>query len=55
MYIISEHKSPYGEVQSKKLHEVEGKELYHVKLTNRFPALETSDTEVDVNKTWGNY
>jgi hypothetical protein len=34
----------------KKLNEVEGKEQYHVKILNRFAALENLDTEVDVNK-----
>jgi hypothetical protein len=33
----------------KKLNEVEGKEQYHVEISNRFAAL---DTDVDVNKAW---
>ncbi|PNF23951.1 hypothetical protein B7P43_G10044 [Cryptotermes secundus] len=36
----------------KKLNEVEGKEQYRVKISNRFGALENFDTEVDVNKDW---
>jgi hypothetical protein len=36
----------------KKLIEVEGKEQYHVKISNRFAALENLDTEVDINKAW---
>jgi hypothetical protein len=35
----------------KKLNEVEGKEHYHVEISNMFAALEKLDTEVDVNKT----
>jgi hypothetical protein len=33
----------------KKLSEVEGKERYHLEISNRFTALENLDTEVDVN------
>jgi hypothetical protein len=36
----------------KKLNEVEGKEQYHVELSNRFAALENLDTEVDINRDW---
>jgi hypothetical protein len=36
----------------KKLNELEGKEKYHVEISNRFAALENIDTEVDVNKAW---
>jgi hypothetical protein len=36
----------------KKLNEVEGKEQYHVEVSNRFPALEDLDTEVEVNSAW---
>jgi hypothetical protein len=32
------------------LNEVEGREQYHVEISNRFAALENLDTEVDVNK-----
>jgi predicted metallo-beta-lactamase superfamily hydrolase len=35
----------------KKLNEVEGKE-YSVEISNRFTALENSDTEVDINRAW---
>jgi hypothetical protein len=34
----------------KKLNEVEGKEQYHVEITNRFAPLENLDTEVDINR-----
>jgi 50S ribosomal subunit-associated GTPase HflX len=34
----------------KKLNELEGKEQYHVEISNRFTALENLDTEVDINK-----
>jgi hypothetical protein len=33
----------------KKLNEVEGKEQYHVVVSNRFAALEDSDIEVEIN------
>jgi hypothetical protein len=36
----------------KKLNEVEGKEKYHVDISNRFAALENLDSEVDINRTW---
>jgi hypothetical protein len=36
----------------KKLHEVEGKEQYHVEALNRFADLEDLDTEVEINSSW---
>jgi hypothetical protein len=36
----------------KKLNEVEGKEQYHVEVSNRFLALEDLDTEVEINSAW---
>jgi hypothetical protein len=36
----------------KKLKEVEGKEQYHVEVSNTFAALEDFDTEVDINSAW---
>jgi hypothetical protein len=36
----------------KKLNEVEGKEQYCVEVSNRFGALEDSDTEVEINSPW---
>jgi hypothetical protein len=36
----------------KKLNEVEGKELYHVEVSNRFAALEHVDPEMDINSAW---
>jgi hypothetical protein len=35
-----------------KLNEVEGKEQYHVEISNRFAALEDLDTEVEINSAW---
>jgi hypothetical protein len=35
----------------KKLNEVEGKEQYHVEVSNRFAALEDFDTEVEIDGT----
>jgi hypothetical protein len=36
----------------KKLNEVEGKEEYHIKISNRFAALENLDDNVDINMAW---
>jgi hypothetical protein len=36
----------------KKSNKVEGKEQYHVEISNRFAALENFDTEVDINRAW---
>jgi hypothetical protein len=36
----------------KKLNEVEGKEQYHVEVSNRFAALEDLDTEVEISGAW---
>jgi hypothetical protein len=36
----------------KKLSEAEGKEQYHVEISNRSAALKNLDTDVDVNKAW---
>jgi hypothetical protein len=36
----------------KKLNAVEGKEQYHVKVSNTFAALEDLDTEVEINSAW---
>jgi hypothetical protein len=33
----------------KKLNDVEGKEQFHVEVSNRFAALEDLDTEVEIN------
>jgi hypothetical protein len=35
-----------------KLNEVQCKEKYHVEVSNRFAALEESDTEVEINSAW---
>jgi hypothetical protein len=36
----------------KKLNEIEGKEQYHVEISNRFASLENLDDEVDINRAW---
>jgi hypothetical protein len=36
----------------KKLYEVEGKEQYHVEISNRFAVLGNLGTEVDVTRAW---
>jgi hypothetical protein len=41
-----------GEFSLKKLDKVEGKEQYRVEMSNRFPALENSDDDVDINRAW---
>jgi hypothetical protein len=37
----------------KKLNELEGKEQYHVEISNRFTTLENLDAEVVINRAWG--
>jgi hypothetical protein len=37
----------------KKLNEVRGKGQFHVKVSNRFAALEDLDAEVEINSAWG--
>jgi hypothetical protein len=36
----------------KKLNQVEGKEQFHVEVSNRFAALEDLDAEVEINSAW---
>jgi hypothetical protein len=36
----------------KKLNEVEGKEKYHVEVSNRFAAFQDLDAEVEINIIW---
>jgi hypothetical protein len=36
----------------KKLNEIEGKEQFHVEVSNRFVALEDLDAEVELNSAW---
>jgi hypothetical protein len=36
----------------KKLNDVEGKEQFHVEVSNRFAALEDLDAEVEINGAW---
>jgi hypothetical protein len=36
----------------KKLKEVQGKQQYHVEISNRFPGLKNLDDEVDINNAW---
>jgi hypothetical protein len=36
----------------KKLHEGEGKEQYHVQVSNRFAALEDLDTQEEIKSAW---
>jgi hypothetical protein len=36
----------------KKLNEAQGKEQYHVEVSNRFAALEHLDAEVEINSGW---
>jgi hypothetical protein len=36
----------------KKLNEIEGKEQYHVDVSNRFAFLEGLDTVVEINSAW---
>jgi hypothetical protein len=41
-----------GRFNLKKLKAVKGKEQYHVKISNRFAALENLDVEVDIKRVW---
>jgi hypothetical protein len=36
----------------KKLNEVQGKEQFHVEVSNRFAVLEDLDAEVEINSAW---
>jgi hypothetical protein len=36
----------------KKLNEVDGKEKYHVEVSNRFAPMEDLDTEVEISSAW---
>jgi hypothetical protein len=36
----------------RKLNKAEGKEQYHVQVSNRFAALEDLDAEVEINSAW---
>jgi hypothetical protein len=55
------HRIDMGRFSLKKLNEVDGKEQYHVEISNRFRALEKLDAEVYINKAYktirilGNY
>jgi hypothetical protein len=39
-------------INLQKLKEVEGKEQYHVEMSNRFAALKNLDAEADINRAW---
>jgi hypothetical protein len=42
----------YGEAQCEKLNKVELIRQYHVKISNRYAALEELDAEVDIKSPW---
>jgi lipoate-protein ligase A len=46
------HKFHMERFNLKKLNEVDGKEKYHVDVSNRFAALEDLDAEVEINTIW---
>jgi hypothetical protein len=46
------HKFHMERFSLKKLNEVEGKEKYHVEVSNRFAALDDLDAEVEINTIW---
>jgi hypothetical protein len=46
------HKFRMARFNLKKLKEEEGKEKYHVEVSNRFAALEYVDAEVEINTVW---
>jgi hypothetical protein len=49
-----EEKLEMQRVDLRELNDVEVKEQYQVKITNRFPALENFDDNVDMNSAWEN-
>jgi hypothetical protein len=42
----------YGDVHLKKFYEREGKEQYHVEVSNILAALESLDAEININSDW---
>jgi dynactin complex subunit len=46
------HKFHTERFNLKKLNDVEGREKYRVEVSNRLPALEDLDTEVEINTIW---
>jgi hypothetical protein len=46
------HKFHVERFSLNKLNKVEGKEMYHVEVSNRFAALEDWDAEVEINTNW---
>jgi hypothetical protein len=48
------HRFHTKEFNLRNLIEVEGKEQYHVEISNRFLAWENLDSEVHINRPWGN-
>jgi hypothetical protein len=46
------HKFLMESFKLKKLNEVEGKEEFHVEVSNRFEAVEELDAEVEINTIW---
>jgi hypothetical protein len=49
---LGSHKFHMERFNLKNLTEVKGKEKYHVKVSNRFAALEDLDAEVEINTIW---
>ena len=43
-----------GRFSLRKLHEVEVRELYQIKISNRFVALENLSDSEDINRAWKN-
>jgi CTP-dependent riboflavin kinase len=46
------HRVHMKSLNLKKLNEVDGKEQYHVEISNRFTALVNLDIKVDINRAW---
>jgi hypothetical protein len=46
------HRSHIARFNLKNLNEIEGKEQFHVEVSNGFAALEDLDSEVDINSAW---
>jgi hypothetical protein len=54
---VSKREAQYFDMQRfylKNLNDADVKEQYQIKISNRFPAMENLDDNVDINKAWKN-
>jgi hypothetical protein len=52
MNIQKSHRFHMERFNLKKISKAEGKEEYHIEVSNRFAALEYLDAEVEINSAW---